>query len=134
MEIEHLYTSAITASVNVHTILGPGLNKEIYLECISIELNQMGISHALKKPVEINYKGITLNHLCIADVLLENKLLIQIKSEDRLKDYHAEETLALLKLMKINNAILVNFNESNLINGIKRILNNEFKNIYLNEP
>ncbi len=134
MEIEHVYNSIIHAAVNIHNAVGPGLNKSVYEECLGIELQLLNLHHEFQKPVQIVYKNKKIKSIFYADVVVDNQVLVQIFASEKLLNQHAEQTLTLLKLLNLKDGVMINFNESNLINGIKRIPNKQTSNFYLNEP
>lgn len=120
MEFKPLSGRIIGAALEVHKILGPGVLEYTYEECLSYELCQQGLSVERQKPVPIVYKNIKLDCGYRIDLLVENQIIIELKSVDRLAAIHEAQILTYLRLADIKVGILINFNVSLLKNGIRR--------------
>lgn len=110
-------------AIEVHKRLGPGLLESAYQECLCYELTSKGLSIVKEKPMPIIYKDIKLNHGYRIDILVENKVVIEIKTVDAFSDIHIAQVLTYLKLGEYKLGLLLNFNVTTLKNGIKRIIN-----------
>lgn len=114
----------IGSSIEVHRMLGPGLLELAYQECLFFELNKTGLYVEKEKPMPIIYKEIKLNHGYRIDLLVENKVVVEIKTVDVLIDVHEAQVLTYLKLGDYKLGLLINFNVKMLKLGIKRMVNN----------
>lgn len=114
----------IGKAIEVHRTLGPGLLESAYQECLYHELVQEGLKVDREKPMPIIYKDIKLDHGYRIDLLVENKVVIEIKTVDALIDVHTAQILTYLKLGDYKLGLLINFNVSLLKDGIKRFVNN----------
>lgn len=108
----------------IHTKLGPGLLESVYEEVLCYELRKNGISYIRQNPVKIIYEEVTLDIGFIADIVVENKLILELKSVETLKAVHHKQLLTYLRLNNKKLGLLINFNENLIKNGIKRIVNN----------
>ena len=123
MTENEIATKIIGASIEVHKQLGPGLLESTYESCLIYELKELGleVKHQLALPVV--YKGVKLDAGYRIDMLVENKVIIEIKSVEALADIHTAQLLTYLKLKDLKLGLLINFNEVLLKNGIRMILN-----------
>lgn len=113
----------IGCAIEVHKNLGVGLLESAYRECLYYELMNKGLSVEKEKPMPIIYKDVKLDHGYRMDLLVENKVVIEIKTVDALNDVHTAQVLTYLKLGNYKLELLLNFYVSILKNGIKRIIN-----------
>ncbi|MBY0427186.1 MAG: GxxExxY protein [Cytophagales bacterium] len=113
----------IGAAIDVHTALGPGLLENAYKECLFYKLNKSGLFVEKEKPIPLIYESIKLECGYKIDLLVENKLVIELKSVEALNDIHLAQTLTYLKLRKFKLGLLINFNVLRLKDGIKRVIN-----------
>jgi GxxExxY protein len=114
----------VDTSYQIHVELGPGLFESVYEEILCYELTQYGLSILRQHVVPVSWKGITMDHGFRADIIVENKILIEIKSVETLAPVHYKQTLSYIKLIGLKLGLLINFNEALIKNGIKRIVNN----------
>jgi len=112
----------IGCAIEVHKHLGPGLLESAYQECLYYELIQAGLNVQKEKPMPIVYKEVKLDHGYRIDLLVENKVVIEIKTVEELNDVHTAQVLTYLKLGNYKLGLLLNFHVSLLKNGIKRII------------
>ncbi len=110
----------ISAAIEVHKQLGPGLLESAYEECLSYELLQRGLSIKRQQPVPVIYKEVKLDCGYRIDILVENKIVVEIKSIDALAPIHTAQVLTYLKFASKEVGILINFNVTLLKNGLKR--------------
>ena len=111
-------------ALKVHRNLGPGLLESSYEECLFYELNKSGLLIERQKPLPLIYEDVKLNIGYRIDLLIENKLIIELKSVDALDDIHFAQILTYLKLSNCKLGLLINFNVTLIKNGIKRVANN----------
>ena len=129
MEENDLSGMIIGCGMRVHTVLGPGLSESAYEECLFYELRREGLRVGRQIPVPLVYKEVELDCVYRLDLIVENKVIIEIKYVESLKPIHAVQLLTYLKLtnLKLTNsklALLLNFKVLHLKEGIKRVANN----------
>ena len=120
-ENNSLTNAIIGAAITVHRELGPGLLESVYEKCLALELTRSGHQVAAQKEIPLTYKGLNLESGFRADLIIENKVLIELKSIDQLMPVHTAQVLTYLKLTGLRTALLINFNVQLLKNGIKRL-------------
>ncbi len=115
------FTSAVIGkAIEVHRFLGPGLLESAYQECLYYELKASGLIVEREKPMPIVYKEIQLEHGYRIDLLVENKVVIELKTVEFLNDVHIAQILTYMKLGNYPLGLLINFNVKLLKDGIKR--------------
>ncbi len=114
----------VDCALKVHRKLGPGLLESAYQECLMYELNNRGLKVEKEKPMPLLYDEVKLNIGYRMDLLINNKLIIEIKSVESLNDVHLAQILTYLKLSGCKLGLLINFNVALIKNGIKRVVNN----------
>jgi GxxExxY protein len=122
-DVEKLATLAVDAAFAVHSELGPGLLESAYQACFAHELSLRGVAYQRELPVPLDYKGIRIEVGFRADVLLEQKLLIELKAVEQLLPIHRAQVITYLKLMRLPLGLMINFNEVLIKDGIRRVLN-----------
>ena len=116
----------IGCAMEVYNTLGPGLLEVAYEKALIHELELNGLSVASQVPVEMNYKGVNLGEGLRLDLLVEDSIIIELKSVEELKPVYYKQLLTYLKLMDKRIGLLINFNVYDFREGIKRVVN-EFK-------
>ena len=116
----------IGCAMEVYNTLGPGLLEAAYEKALIHELELNGLSVASQVPVEMNYKGVNLGEGLRLDLLVEDSIIIELKSVEELKPVHYKQLLTYLKLMDKRIGLRINFNVYDVREGIKRVVN-EFK-------
>lgn len=124
MDENEISQLVIGAAINVHKDLGPGLLESSYQECLAYEIEQLGLNVRTQVPLPLIYKEINLGIGYRIDILIENKVIIEVKAVDALTEIHSAQLLTYLKLSKIKLGLLINFNSVLVTNGIKRLVNN----------
>ena len=120
-ELDRLAHEIIGAAIEVHRILGPGYLESIYEEALCIELKLRTISFERQAPVQIVYKGAAIGQGRL-DLLVQGKLIVEIKTVETLAPIHKAQALSYLKATGLQLALLINFNAAVLKDGIKRIV------------
>ena len=120
-EITH---QAYQCALIVHRRLGPGLLESAYEECLSYELSKSGLYVERQKGLPLVYDEIKLDVGYRLDLLIEQKVIIELKAVDRLTDVHVAQLITYLKLSTCKLGLLINFNVALLKDGVKRIANN----------
>ena len=110
--------------INIHQSLGPGLLESVYEEVLNYELLKNGFRIERQKEIPFTYDSIRLESGFRADLIVEKKVLIELKSVEFIAPVHKKQVLTYLKLANLKLGLLINFNESLLHHGITRIVNN----------
>lgn len=113
----------IGCAIKVHKNLGPGLLESAYQECLFFELKKTGLKVEKEKPLPLIYEEVRLDCGYRLDLLVEDKVVIEIKSVETLNDIHLAQVLTYLKLSNNKIGLLINFNVLQLIKGLKRVIN-----------
>ena len=108
----------------IHTKLGPGLLESVYEAIVFYELNALNLKVERQKPIPVIWNEIHLDIGFRSDLIVENKVIIEIKSVEQISNVHPKQLLTYLKITKLKLGLLINFNENLIRNGITRILNN----------
>ena len=114
----------IGCAINVHKELGPGLLESAYEECLFFELAKTGLMVEKQKPLPLIYREVKLECGYRIDLMLERKVIVEIKSVETLNDIHLAQVLTYLKLSGCKLGLLINFNVLKVKDGIKRVVNN----------
>lgn len=122
MNTNELTSKIIGCAINVHRILGPGLLESAYEECLAFELYESGLQFERQKPVPVIFKDIKLECGYRIDLLVENSIVLELKSVDNLAHIHEAQILTYLKFSNKKTGQLINFNVTLLKTGIKRFL------------
>ena len=123
-EEDRLSKDIIGAAIEVHRHLGPGMLESAYEKCLCKELEIRNIEFEKQKPLAVVYKGITLDCGYKLDVVVEGKVILELKSVNKFEAIHDAQLLTYLKIADLKLGILINFNVPVLKDGIKRIVNN----------
>ena len=122
MKINDLTSKILECAFKVHSALGPGLLESAYEECLFYELQQSGLKVEKQKALPLVYKEVKLDAGYRVDLLVENSVVIELKSVEALNDLHIAQTLTYLKLSNCKIGLLINFNVKSLKQGIKRLI------------
>ena len=123
MTENEISNKVIGAAIEVHKILGPGLLESAYEVCLERELNIQGLSVKRQLALPLVYKDVKCDIGYRIDLLVENKVIVEIKSVESFNDVHIAQVLSYLKLSNCKLGLLINFNVSLLKEGIKRLVN-----------
>ena len=113
----------LDAAFRVHTNLGPGLLESVYEVILWHELRKTGLAVERQRPIAIHYEGLTFDEGFRADLIVENLVIIELKSIQALAPVHSKQLLTQLRLAGLKLGLLINFGEERLKNGIKRVAN-----------
>jgi len=117
---EDLTEQILGAAIEVHTQLGPGLMESAYEECLCYELNLRKLNFQRQVTLPVHYKNVKLDCGYRIDLIVEKKVLLELKSVEKLSPIHTAQLITYLKLSKIKVGFIMNFNEERLRNGIIR--------------
>lgn len=123
MERNEITSEIINCAIEVHKQLGPGLLESAYQECLYYELQQAGLTVVKEKSLPIVYKELKLDHGYRIDLLVEDKIVVELKTVDEFINVHYAQILTYLRLGGYELGLLINFNVQLLKNGIKRFIN-----------
>ena len=127
MEINDITGQIIDASIKVHTSLGPGLFESVYEEVLNYELTKRGILSERQVPIPVYYDSLKMEVGFRADILVEKKVIVELKSVEIVLPVFKKKLLTYLKLSNLQIGLLINFNEELLKRGITRLFNNYAK-------
>lgn len=122
-ETNKLTEAIIGAAIAVHKALGPGLLETAYVACLAFELHQSGLKVETDVPVPVIYHEVRLECGFKLDMLVENKIVVEVKSVRELAPVHQAQVLTYLKLSDHLVGLLINFNVAVLVDGVKRLIN-----------
>jgi len=123
MNENKIATIIIGKAIEVHKVLGPGLLENAYKECLAYKLEKSGLYVEKEKPMPLVFEQVKLNCGYRIDILVETKVVLEIKSVESLADVHLAQTLTYLRLGQFKLGLLMNFNVAVLKTGIKRVIN-----------
>ena len=123
MDINKLSGKIIGAAIEVHKILGPGLLELVYEVVLAHELEQRGVKVQRQVPVAIEYAGIQFQEGFRADLIVEDKVIVELKSVEKVSGAHKKQVQTYLKLTGRKLGFLINFNEELIKHGITRCVN-----------
>ena len=112
----------IGAAIEVHRQLGPGLLESSYQLCLCRELELRGIAYQCQAHLPLEYKGIQIGEGYVIDLLIEDNLIVEIKSVDKLIPIHSSQLMTYMRLLRVSAGLLINFNVQTLLQGLRRIL------------
>jgi GxxExxY protein len=110
----------IACAIEVHRALGPGLLESAYEQCMAHEMTLQDIAFRLQVPTPIEYKGLRLDCAYKADVVVEERVIVELKSVEALTPLHHAQLLTYMKVSRAEVGLLINFNVPRLIDGVKR--------------
>jgi len=122
-DVEELARLAIDAGFHIHSEIGPGLFESVYEALLALKLSELGISVQRQVPISIEYDGIALGEGFRADLLVEDSLILEIKSVERLSPLHSKQLLTYLRLAQQPLGLLMNFGGMTFREGLKRVVN-----------
>jgi len=112
----------LDCAFKVHTKLGPGLLEKVYQECLIFELEKKGLKVEKEKPMPLVYENIKFDCGYRIDLLIENKVVVELKVVEAFNDVHIAQTLTYMRLSECKLGLLLNFYTKSLKNGIKRLI------------
>ena len=114
----------VDAAYRIHTRLGPGLLESVYEAAMAYELRKRGLRFERQKPIPVVYEGIHLEEGFRADFIVEDRVIIELKSVEKIAPVHKKQLLTYLRLTNKRLGLLINFNSDLIKNGITRLVNN----------
>ena len=123
-QINALSQEIIGAAIEVHRNLGPGLLEHTYQAALMCELKMRGINAESEVEIPFVYKGVKLETAYRADIIVENEIILELKSTENDNPLHGKQLLTYLRIYDKRLGLLINFNRERLIDGLKRVVNN----------
>jgi GxxExxY protein len=114
--------AVIDAAMKVHSLLGPGLLESAYQACLAHELRKRGLEAAIQVPLPVIYDGVKLEVGYRIDLVIENRVVVEVKSVEAIHPIHEAQLLSYMRLSGIGVGLLMNFNVVHLRDGIKRMV------------
>jgi GxxExxY protein len=118
-DLEALKEQAIGCAITVHKFLGPGLLESIYVDCLTIELRAVGLTVERERRVSLQYRGYTVGTPLKIDLLVDNRLIVEVKAVERFHPVHLAQVITYLKLTGLPAGLLMNFNATSLRAGLR---------------
>jgi GxxExxY protein len=122
-DIDLITGDVIDLAIRLHKALGPGLLETVYETLLAAKLEEAGYQVARQRPIDIEFEGIKFEAAFRADIIVNNQLIIEVKSLEKLNPVHAKQLLTYLRLTKQPVGLLINFGGVTLKEGIKRLVN-----------
>ncbi len=113
----------VDAAFKIHTTLGPGLLESVYEVVLAHELKRRGLHSVRQQPIAIRYESITFDEGFRADLIVDDKIIVELKSVDEIAPVHKKQLLTYLRLTDKRLGLLINFNEELIKDGISRVVN-----------
>lgn len=125
MTNDELTRKVIGFAIEIHKKLGPGLYENVYKDCLCHKLLQAGINFEKEKTIPISFNDLIIDRGFRVDILVENKIVLELKSIEKYTDLHQAQMITYLKLGKYHLGLLLNFNVELMKNGIRRVINSK---------
>ena len=123
MQLDDVTSAIIAASIGIHRNLGPTLLESVYEIVLASVLARRGLAVARQQPINFSYDGIEFEHGFRIDLLVENAVIVEVKSLERFDRVHPKQLLTYLRLMDLRVGLLLNFGAATMKEGIKRVVN-----------
>ena len=125
-DYNRLSENIIAAAIEVHKTLGPGLGEKYYRYALTHELRLRGYKVCEEVGVSFNYKDLCIKEACRVDIIVEDKIILELKATERDNELYASQLLTYLRLTGFKLGLVINFNRIRLVDGIKRVINGSF--------
>ena len=122
IENQQLTEPVIGAAIEVHRVLGPGLLESVYEQCLCYELHQAGLPFERQVGIPVTYKGLILNEGFRADIVVDRKVILEIKAVAAILPAHEAQLQTYLRMSGIPVGLILNFNASRLTDGLRRFV------------
>ena len=123
-EVDAIAGQVIGAAIRVHKKFGPGLLESVYKPVLGHELVGEGLQVEIEKPLSLRHEDLKINRAYILDLLVEDQVIIEVKCVKRIEPVHTSQLLTYLRLTGLELGLILNFNTTRLVDGIKRVVNN----------
>jgi GxxExxY protein len=129
MEINDITNMVIGAAMKIHSAIGPGVLESVYRKCLQHELHKAGLAVQSELKLPVHYDGLVLESGYRLDLLVQDRVVIELKCVDALLPIHKAQLLTYLRLANKPLGLLLNFNVVHMRDGIRRILNHRYQNV-----
>jgi GxxExxY protein len=129
MEINDITNMVIGAAMKIHSAIGPGVLESVYRKCLQHELHKAGLAVQSELKLPVHYDGLVLESGYRLDLLVQDRVVVELKCVDALLPIHKAQLLTYLRLANKPLGLLLNFNVVHMRDGIRRILNNRYQNV-----
>ena len=123
-DIEEIGRNIVHCAIKIHKALGPGLLESVYQKCLTYELEKLGLKVACEVPLSVKYEEVNIDIGFRIDMLVEDKIIIENKTVDKIAPIHEAQLLTYLKMTDLRLGFLLNWNVPLMKDGIKRMVNN----------
>ena len=123
LTFDPLTHQVIAAAIAVHRKFGPGLLESVYTPCLAQELLEMGLDVEIGKAMALEHKGLKITRAYVLDLLVENRVVVEVKCVERIADIHVAQLITYLRLTGLSVGLIINFNVTSLKDGIRRVVN-----------
>jgi len=120
-DVNELCSRIIGSAIEVHRSMGPGLLEKVYLKCLCYELSSQGLSYTVEQAIPLVYKGVQLETGFRADLIVEDKVIVELKSVSEMSPVFEAQLISYLTLSGLPSGLLLNFNVVQMRDGIKRL-------------
>lgn len=121
--LNHLTGAILAGAIEVHRVVGPGLLESPYVECLKYELTARGLRFVAQHPLAMQYKSLQLESIYRMDLIVEDTVVVEIKSVETLTSLAKAQLLTYVRLANKPAGLLINFNVERLMDGVRRVLN-----------
>ena len=121
--INRITGTILAGAIEVHRVIGPGLLESPYVTCLKYELTERGLNFVAQPPISMSYKSIRLESVYRADLIVEDTVVVEVKSVEGLTTLAKSQLLTYVRLANRPAGLLINFNVERLMDGVKRVLN-----------
>ena len=122
-DIDEISGDVVDVAIRIHKEIGPGLLESVYETVLAAKLSQLGYHVVRQKPVSLEFEGVVFEKAFFADLVIDDRLYVEIKSIERLSGVHRKQLLTYLRLAKQPVGLLINFGEETLKEGLHRVVN-----------
>jgi GxxExxY protein len=124
VELDEITGTIVDAAVRIHRTLGPGLLESLYESVLSCELRRHGLRADRQRLISFSYDGIDIEDAFRADLLVEERVIVEVKSVEHIAPVHTKQLLTYLRLKNLRVGLLLNFGAETMKEGVKRVVNN----------
>jgi GxxExxY protein len=125
-ELERIAANVVDAGLHLHRTFGPGLLESAYEQLLHADLTERGFCVSRQVSAPLHYKSIVIEHAFKIDLLIENQLVVELKSVEKLIPLHGKQVLTYLRVMELPLGLLINFGEASFKSGVRRIANDYY--------
>lgn len=122
-DIDCVSADVVDVSIRIHRELGPGLLESVYEKVLAASLERMGYKVETQKPIDVEFEGLRFPAACKIDLLVDDRLVVEVKSVEQFNRAHGKQVLTYLRLIKQPVGLLLNFSYATMKEGIKRVVN-----------